>query len=124
MMRSPAYPGARVLMVTLALALSLFLSGAAAPVLAQDAGPPPAGEEEVIYQTRMDAVLETLTAMPYDIVTVKMERYPWNPGKTRFLSRGGAEVGPWAFLDQNKGRTVMLYLDVDGMVVMAEPVAM
>ena len=124
MMRSAAYPGARVLLVTLALALSLFLSVAAMPALAQDGAPPPEGEEEVFYETMMVAVLETLTAMPYDIVTGKMEKYPWDPEKTRFLSRGGAEVGPWAFLDQNKGRTVMLYLDADGLVVMAEPVAM
>jgi len=124
MMRSPAYPGTRVLLVTLALALSLFLSLVVASALAQDAASPPAGEEEVIYESKVGAVLEDLTMLPYDIVTGKMEKYPWDPEKTRFLSRGGAEVGPWTFLDQNRGRTVMLYLDVDGMVVMAEPVAM
>jgi len=124
MMRSPAYPGARVLLVMIALALYLFLSGAAAPALAQDAGPPPAGEEEVIYENKVGAILENLTTLPYDIVTGKMEKYPWDPEKTRFLSRGGTAIGPWAFLDQNKGRTVMLYLDGDGLVIMAEPVAM
>ncbi|HOG14761.1 MAG TPA: hypothetical protein PLM30_03350, partial [Synergistales bacterium] len=61
MMRSPAYPGARVLLVMIALALYLFLSGAAAPALAQDAGPPPTGEEEVIYENKVGAVLENLT---------------------------------------------------------------
>ncbi|HOR54672.1 MAG TPA: hypothetical protein PLM30_05555, partial [Synergistales bacterium] len=81
-------------------------------------------EEEVIYENKVGAVLENLTTLPYDIVTGKMEKYPWDPEKTRFLSRGGTAIGPWAFLDQNRGRTVMLYLDADGMVVMAEPVAM
>ncbi len=107
--------------LVLAFAISLFggafSSMVQAPAEAQ-------ADEEVHFGSKMGAVFEYLTMHPFYIVTKNMVKHPWDPVKTRFLSRDGTEISPGVFSNRYRKQSVALYLDADGLVVMLHPADM
>ena len=107
----------------LALAFGICLSGGLLSSMGQPQGESPA-DEGVQYESKAGAVFEYLTMHPFNIITQKMEKYPWDPDKTRFLSRDGTEISSGIFSNRYRKQSVALYLDADGLVVMLHPADM
>jgi hypothetical protein len=81
-------------------------------------------QEEIHYESVTGIMLEALGTKPSRIISKKGNRYPWIPEKTIFLSQSGEPMDPMEFITTYKGKSIALYLDEEGTVVLARRVDM